>query len=142
MTPRLLVVTAVPAERDAVVRGLGGTAAEAPVPGGRVLLRTALADVLAAGVGPAAAAAGTEAALTAAEYRLVVSAGIAGGFQPGAPVGSVVVADVVVAADLGAEGPGASSRSPSWASAPPSTVRPDRCPAVSPTRSARGTGRS
>ena len=48
MTPRLLVVTAVPAERDAVVRGLGGTAAETPVPGGRVLLRTALADVLAA----------------------------------------------------------------------------------------------
>lgn len=103
--PRLLVVTAVPAERDAVVRGLGGTPAEQPVPGGRVLLRTALADVLAAGVGPAAAAAGTAAALTAARYGLVVSAGIAGGFQPHAPVGSVVVANAIVAADLGAEGP-------------------------------------
>ncbi|MFF3943701.1 futalosine hydrolase [Streptomyces sp. NPDC001902] len=105
MMPRLLVVTAVPAERDAVVRGLGGTPAEQPVPGGRVLLRTALADVLAAGVGPAAAAAGTAAALTAARYGLVVSAGIAGGFQPHAPVGSVVVANAIVAADLGAEGP-------------------------------------
>ncbi|WP_282107855.1 futalosine hydrolase [Streptomyces sp. F63] len=67
-------------------------------------------DVLSAGVGPAAAAAGTAAALTAAAlagqpYGLVVSAGIGGGFPDTAPLGSVVVADAVVAADLGARTP-------------------------------------
>ncbi|RNF81878.1 futalosine hydrolase, partial [Streptomyces botrytidirepellens] len=70
---RVLIVTAVPAERDAVVRGCGAAdAAEVAVPG-RVLhrLRTGgpdgpplTVDVLAAGVGPAAAAAGTATALT------------------------------------------------------------------------------
>ncbi|MBL1114593.1 futalosine hydrolase [Streptomyces sp. 110] len=152
---RVLIVTAVPAERDAVVRGVGATApepAELPVPGG-VLHRLSPApptgppltvDVLAAGVGPAAAAAGTAAALTAAAvartpYDLAVSAGIGGGFTIAGPatarpvaagsvaagpattapstagpaaappaaarLGSVVVADAIVAADLGAETP-------------------------------------
>ncbi|MEU2682948.1 futalosine hydrolase [Streptomyces hygroscopicus] len=100
---RVLIVTAVPAERDAVVRGVGAMApevAELPVPGG-VIHRLSPApptgppltvDVLAAGVGPAAAAAGTAAALSAAAvartpYDLAVSAGIGGGFstpRPGA----------------------------------------------------------
>lgn len=84
---RILVATAVPAERDAVARALPG----APV------------DVLAVGVGPARAAARTAAALADAPYGLVVSAGIAGGFLPDAPVGSLVVADEITAADLGAE---------------------------------------
>ncbi|WP_367134993.1 MULTISPECIES: futalosine hydrolase [Streptomyces] len=141
---RVLVVTAVAAERDAVVRGAAaagtGPAEEAPgrvaelaLPG-YVLHRPAPAgpqplviDVLAAGVGPAAAAAGTATALAAAAlsgspYDLAVSAGIGGGFTatatatttatatataPGrtAPVGSVVVSDAIVAADLGAETP-------------------------------------
>ncbi|MCF3103984.1 futalosine hydrolase [Streptomyces roseoverticillatus] len=139
---RVLVVTAVAAERDAVVRGASaaatgtagaekapGTAEETPgtpasvvefaVPG-YVLHRPAPAgpeplviDVLAAGVGPAAAAAGTATALAAAAlsgspYGLAVSAGIGGGFTtPGrsAAVGSVVVSDAIVAADLGAETP-------------------------------------
>jgi len=66
--------------------------------------------LLAVGVGPARAAATTAGALTTAAlsgapYGLVVSAGIAGGFQPGAPVGSLVVADEIIAADLGAETP-------------------------------------
>ncbi|MGW7429087.1 futalosine hydrolase [Streptomyces sp. NPDC054861] len=75
-----------------------------------------LFDVLVGGVGPAAAAAATATALAWASlenaerpapasslpYDLVVSAGIGGGFQPGAPLGSVVVADAIVAADLGA----------------------------------------
>ncbi len=105
----LLVVVAVPAEAEAVLRGLGGAARALPVPGG-ALHRTEPApgvtvDVLAAGVGPAAAAAGAGAALALHGYALVVSAGIAGGFAPHAPVGSVVVADAVVAADLGAETP-------------------------------------
>ncbi|MEU1626835.1 futalosine hydrolase [Streptomyces sp. NPDC020096] len=126
---RLLVVTAVAAERDAAARGLhaanqargtgdANVGLQRPLPGGYSLLRLTMArfgtdgvgvaDLLDAGVGPAAAAAGTATALTAAQiagepYDLVVSAGIGGGFQPGAPIGSTVVADAIVAADLGAE---------------------------------------
>ncbi|WP_406311976.1 futalosine hydrolase [Streptomyces sp. NBC_00114] len=89
---RVLVATAVPAERDAVARAFTGD--------GRV--------VIAAGVGPALAAASTATALTTAAlrgspYDLVFSAGIAGGFRPEAPVGCLVVADEITAADLGAE---------------------------------------
>ncbi len=62
-------------------------------------------NVIAVGVGPAAAAAGTATALARTPYDLVVSAGIGGGFQPGAPVGSLVVADEITVADLGAETP-------------------------------------
>ncbi|MEW2437191.1 futalosine hydrolase [Streptomyces caniferus] len=109
---RVLVVTAVAAERDAVAAA-AGPCDEAALPGGYALRRAAgspvALDVLAAGVGPAAAAAGTATALTAATlagapYGLVVSAGIGGGFTP-APLGSVVVADAIIAADLGAETP-------------------------------------
>ncbi len=87
---RVLVTTAVSAERDAVLRGLRGSDRF---------------HVLAAGVGPAAAAAGTAAALAAGEYGLVVSAGIGGGFAGRAEVGSLVVATEIAAADLGAETP-------------------------------------
>lgn len=86
--PRILVVTAVDAERDAVLQGLR----QAPS-----------IDVISAGVGPAAAAASTAAALAAADYRLVISAGIGGGFFGQAPIGSIVLANNIVAADLGAE---------------------------------------
>ncbi|QES39165.1 futalosine hydrolase [Streptomyces venezuelae] len=96
--PRVLVATAVPAERDAVAGALTGAATGPSI------------DALAVGVGPAAAAAGTATALAraAAEgrpYGLVVSAGIGGGFPPDAPVGSLVVADEITVADLGAETP-------------------------------------
>ncbi|SEN07016.1 futalosine hydrolase [Actinacidiphila rubida] len=96
---RLLVVTAVAAERDAVLAGLAR---------GRSAGAQAAVDVVAGGVGPAAAAAATATALARAQaagtpYALVVSAGIAGGFAPAAPVGSLAVADAIVAADLGAE---------------------------------------
>ncbi|WP_405645465.1 futalosine hydrolase [Streptomyces sp. NBC_00019] len=84
---RILVATAVPVERDAVARAFEGAAV----------------DVVAVGVGPALAAATTATALAGTPYGLVVSAGIAGGFQPEAPVGSLVVADEITAADLGAE---------------------------------------
>ncbi|MGG2197469.1 futalosine hydrolase [Paenibacillus validus] len=87
---RVLVMTAVAAERDAVLRGLRGS--------GRF-------DVLLAGVGPAIAAARTARALASAEYGLVVSAGIGGGFIGRAEVGSLVVANEIVAADLGAQTP-------------------------------------
>ncbi|MFJ4825445.1 futalosine hydrolase [Streptomyces bacillaris] len=130
---RVLVVTAVPVERDAVTRafggGTGGSGSGTEVSGGDTevsgggteilalpgaeLHRTGAFDVLAGGVGPAAAAASTAFALAAAAspapdpspYGLVVSAGIGGGFAPAAPLGSLVVASAVVAADLGAETP-------------------------------------
>ncbi|MEU6218365.1 futalosine hydrolase [Streptomyces sp. NPDC047022] len=110
------MATAVPAERDAVARAFATQAIEVPLPGA-VLHRiggqghTGVAlDLLAAGVGPGLAAATAASALTAAAlrgtpYDLVVCTGIAGGFAPHAPVGSLVVADAIVAADLGAETP-------------------------------------
>lgn len=111
---RVLVVTAVAAERDAVTAAFGPPKT-LPLPGGYALHRPSgapgpVVDVLAAGVGPAAAAAGAATALAVAQaagepYGLVVSAGIGGGFSPGAPLGAVVVADAIVAADLGAETP-------------------------------------
>ncbi|WEV27176.1 futalosine hydrolase [Streptomyces sp. 71268] len=159
---RALIVTAVPAERDAVVRGIRDAGAfegvERALPGapGYARHRLALpvtgasdaltldaldADVLAAGVGPAASAAATGSALATATadglpYDLVISAGIGGGFgvAPAVPptgtgsvggtagtesagtgqaaarpaglaLAAVVVADAIVAADLGAETP-------------------------------------
>jgi len=104
---RVLVATAVPAERDAVAEAFAVPVQEVPLPG-LTLHRTGGYDLIAAGVGPARAAASTATALTTATllgtpYGLVVSAGIAGGFQPEAPVGSLVVADEITAADLGAE---------------------------------------
>ena len=90
----LLVVTAVPAEAEAVRAGLADpTITVAPV-----------------GVGPAIAGAATARLLALAEaagrpYRAVVSAGIAGGFAGRVPVGGTVLATRSVAADLGAESP-------------------------------------
>ncbi|MEV6619201.1 futalosine hydrolase [Streptomyces sp. NPDC051051] len=119
---RLLVVTAVAAERDAAAHGLGPAATCPPSASpGRDAVRVTTgsdglghrpirADLVAGGVGPAASAATTAAALASADargepYDLVVCAGIAGGFAPVAALGSVVVADRVVAADLGADTP-------------------------------------
>lgn len=92
---RVLVVTAVAAEADAVAAGLAASG------------RPGAVDVIAAGVGPAAAAAATATALatSSSPYDLVVSAGIGGGFAAHAPLGTIVVADAIVAADLGAETP-------------------------------------
>ncbi|GAE07796.1 menaquinone via futalosine step 2 [Paenibacillus sp. JCM 10914] len=85
---RILIVTAVDAEKDAVLRGLGNAAG---------------VDVIAGGVGPAATAAATARQLTQSAYRLVISAGIAGGFHGQAEMASIVVADTLIAADLGSE---------------------------------------
>ncbi|MFI9744457.1 futalosine hydrolase [Streptomyces sp. NPDC052494] len=134
MVHRILIVTAVAAEADSVAAGLGrdtpvtaGDTAWEPVtlPGGLTLRRHAEGvDLLVGGVGPAAVAAATGTALAYASladatladasladatartpYDLVVSAGIAGGFAPHAPIGTVVVSEAIVAADLGAETP-------------------------------------
>ncbi|MET8346978.1 futalosine hydrolase [Streptomyces microflavus] len=106
---RVLVVTAVPVERDAVTRAFGGTPQILDLPGAE-LHRSGAFDVLAGGAGPAAAAAAAAFALASSAsapgpYGLVVSAGIGGGFAPAAPLGSLVVASDIVAADLGAETP-------------------------------------
>lgn len=90
----LLVLTAVPAEAEAVRAGLTDPTV----------------TVRAIGVGPAVAGATTARLLALAEaagrpYRAVVSAGIAGGFAGRAPVGGTVLASRSVAADLGAESP-------------------------------------
>ncbi|MEU5714842.1 futalosine hydrolase [Streptomyces sp. NPDC020403] len=104
---RVLVVTAVPVERNAVTCAFGEPR-RVHVPGGE-LHRAGPFDVLAGGAGPAAAAAAAAFALAAAPpsepYDLVVSAGIGGGFASVAPVGSLVVSTRIVAADLGAETP-------------------------------------
>ncbi|NLK51589.1 MAG: futalosine hydrolase [Syntrophomonadaceae bacterium] len=85
---RVLIVTAVPEEREAVLRGLRSDPRFA---------------VMAAGVGAVATAVKTAKVLANSEYNLVVSAGIGGGFPGRAEVGSLVVANKIVAADLGAE---------------------------------------
>lgn len=85
---RILVVTAVSAERDAVLRGLADNRRF---------------EVIAAGVGPVTSAIRTTKALADARYELVVVAGIAGGFSDRAEVGSLVVASEIIAADLGAQ---------------------------------------
>nr|WP_149179298.1 futalosine hydrolase [Streptomyces sp. TRM49041] len=121
---RVLVVTAVAAEAHSVAGGLVGCAARSsrPLPSGHTVTSHLLAgrtlarltgsaapavDILAAGVGPAAAAVGAATALATAPhpYDLVITAGIGGGFAPRAPLGSLVVSDTIVAADLGADTP-------------------------------------
>ncbi|MFE3633881.1 futalosine hydrolase [Streptomyces sp. NPDC059168] len=104
---RVLVATAVPAERDAVAGAFPGEAVAVRLPGAGLVRVRGGHDLLAAGVGPALAAASTATALTAAAltgrpYDLVISAGIGGGFPPEAPLGSLVVADAITVADLGA----------------------------------------
>ncbi|UQX89119.1 futalosine hydrolase [Jatrophihabitans telluris] len=103
---RILIVTAVAAERDAVVDGR--QAAIGMIDGleiHRAITGAGMIDVLAAGVGAPAAAVATGCALRN-DYDLVFSAGIAGGF-PAAPVGSTAVAEAVVHADLGVRTPAA-----------------------------------
>lgn len=87
---RILVMAAVEAEREAVLRGLRGDPRF---------------DVRLAGIGPVSAAVRTVKVLAAADYGLVISAGIAGGFPGKAEVGSLVVASEIIIADLGAETP-------------------------------------
>lgn len=81
---KLLVVTAVEAEREAVARAASDDV-----------------TVIAGGVGPVAAATATCRALADGDYTHVFSAGICGGFAGRADVGDVVVATATVAADLG-----------------------------------------
>lgn len=91
--PRVLVMTAVEVEREAVLRGLHNDG----------INNNCRFDVKVAGVGPIAAGVSTAKVLASAEYDLVVSAGIGGGFSGKAEVGTLVVADEIIVADLGVE---------------------------------------
>jgi futalosine hydrolase len=85
---RLLVVTAVEAERAAIAGALRADSADV--------------TLLVGGVGPASAAASVSAALATENFGLVLAAGIGGGFAPLVP-GEVAVSSSIVFADLGAE---------------------------------------
>jgi futalosine hydrolase len=96
----ILVVTAVEAERDAVVRDLGPSMVVRQ--GAYVGVEAGEVHAFQVGVGPTAAAAGAAALLALGpEYELVVSAGVAGGFRDRAAVGDLALATEVVAADQG-----------------------------------------
>ena len=100
----VLVICAVAAERYAVVRNLGpATPIEvAGLSGVTVDTAAGSVQVFDGGPGPVAAALSTAALLALdAEYDLVVSAGIAGGFRGRAEIGDIVLADQVIAADQG-----------------------------------------
>lgn len=100
-----LVITAVDAERDAVVRDLGPTREVRVGAYAGLCAQTPDGDVHAfsGGVGPVAAAVATSTLLALGPaYDLVVSAGVGGGFDGRAEIGDLVLADVSVAADLGA----------------------------------------
>lgn len=95
---RVLILTAVEAEREAVQRGLTKAAAQWEL-ASRVIF-----DVHLCGVGPISAAAEAAAYLAMnPQYDLVISAGIGGGFPGLADIGSIAIADSIIAADLGAE---------------------------------------
>lgn len=102
---RIVAVTAVVAERDAVARGAGIDTVERIGPYDARVGTTAAGDqlvVVAGGVGPAASAAAAMAcALDGAD--LVISLGIGGAYHwAQLHAGDVVVASRIVAADLGA----------------------------------------
>lgn len=85
----LLIVTAVEAERAAILRDIGSVSQEI--------------EVVAVGVGPVSAAVGTATALARRrDTALVISAGIAGGFAGRVAVGDLAIADRITFADLGA----------------------------------------
>lgn len=88
---RILIMTSVAAEQEAILRGIGSS--------------TSRFDIELAGVGPAAAAANTATALAKGSFDLVISAGICGGFPEHTEIGSLVVASEIIYADLGAESP-------------------------------------
>ncbi|GGG06103.1 Futalosine hydrolase [Paenibacillus aceti] len=94
----ILIMTAVEAEREAVLRGVAKAEIEQGQEG------KAKFDVQLCGVGPISAAAEAAAYLAVnPQYDLVISAGIGGGFPGLADIGSIAIADSIIAADLGAE---------------------------------------
>lgn len=85
---RILIMTAVLEEKEAILRGLK---------------QNPKIDVMLAGVGPVSAAAHTAKLLATEKYELVISTGIGGGFRGKAEIGTLVVSNLIAAADLGVE---------------------------------------
>lgn len=85
---RVLIMTAVSEEKKAIQRGLQ---------------HNPNIDVMLAGVGPVSAAAHTAKILATGNYKLVISTGIGGGFLDKADVGTLVVSNLIAAADIGVE---------------------------------------
>ncbi len=100
----VLVICAVEAESEAVVRNFGPASPIDIAAYNGISVDTAAGTlhVFHSGPGPVAAAV-TAATLLALgpDYDLVISAGIAGGFRERAEIGDVVLADQVIAADQG-----------------------------------------
>jgi futalosine hydrolase len=86
----ILIVTSVEAEKNAIEKGLGNLS---------------YVDVKIVGVGPISAAVETAKHIANKKYDLVICAGIAGGFATHTSIGSLVIADKIIAADLGAQSP-------------------------------------
>ncbi len=86
---KILIMTSVEAEQNAIREGLG--------------LNNERFTLALAGVGPMSAAANTATMLANSDFSLVINMGIAGGFPESASIGDVVIALKMVAADLGAE---------------------------------------
>lgn len=106
----LLVVTAVTAEHDAILAGLGAPGVDAADVTGADNPTIAGAHVLTVGVGVASAAARTARWLTERHlgghaYDAVVSAGIGGAYAGRGALGDIVVGRRTIAADLGADSP-------------------------------------
>jgi futalosine hydrolase len=100
----ILVICAVEAERDAIVRNFRPASSIDIAAINGISLETAAGTlhVFHSGPGPVAAAITTTKLLALGPpYDLVVSAGIAGGFRSRAEIGDVVLADQVIAADQG-----------------------------------------
>lgn len=87
---QILIVTSVDAEKEAILKGIHSQHH---------------IDVITVGVGIAKAAANTAIALSKKNYDLVINMGIGGGFAPYAEIGSIVIADSIICADLGSETP-------------------------------------
>jgi len=106
----LLVVTAVTAEHDAILAGLGTPGVDAADVTGADNPTIAGAHVLTVGVGVASAAARTARWLTERHqyghaYDAVISAGIGGAYAGRGALGDIVVGRRTIAADLGADSP-------------------------------------
>lgn len=106
---RFLVVTAVTAERDAVIFGLRANHLSYHIGPYEASSFTAAAGevvAVAGGVGPSAAAAVTATALAMGHYDVCINIGVAGTFRDGGlDVTGIAVASELVAADLGAWAP-------------------------------------
>ncbi|HUR52057.1 MAG TPA: futalosine hydrolase [Mycobacteriales bacterium] len=98
----LLTVVATDQELAALVRDLD---TEPLVVGPYRGCATPAGHLLVAGIGPAAAAAGTATALALGSYDVCLSVGICGAYRGTADIGDTVVATALVAADLGADSP-------------------------------------